>query len=186
MYLARTVAATVAAVSVQDATDHLRVTGTDEAYLIGRLVAAATEAVGEMAGRVMATETWAMSVASASGDLALPKSPVQAVTAISYYDSADTVQAANVADFYLFKDDDKAVLRPKPGKAWPLTSAREDAITVTFTAGYVKLPDALRYAVLLMVGHLYRNREAVGEAMEILPLGVEAHVNIHRLGWAAG
>lgn len=187
MFLRRTVAATALAVSAADAKDHLRVTASDDDYLVSGILAAAIDAVGEMSGRVLAQETWELSLASATGDVPLPKGPVIAVTGISYYDTSDVLQAATVADFYLFKDDDKAVLRPKPGKSWPGTITRDDAIKITFTAGYTAIPPALRSAVLLMLAHLYENREATitGATVAQLPLGVESLVSLYRLGWAA-
>ena len=43
--------------------------------------------------------------------------------------------------------------------------------------------DAIRAAILLMVGHLFRNREAVGEkSFNELPLGFHALLWPHRIG----
>ena len=186
MFLRRTVPAASLPLSVMDAKDHLRVTDSRDDYLVEGYLRAALEAVGEMSGRVLAAETWAMSAASASGDVPLPKCPVISLTSIEYFDANETAQTANVADFYLFKDDDKAFLRPKAGKSWPTTASREDAITITFTVGYSTLPHGLKSAVLLMLGHLYENREGVADGGKTaIPLGVESLVNLHRIGWVA-
>ena len=43
--------------------------------------------------------------------------------------------------------------------------------------------DAIKAAILLLTGHLYRNREAVtGESVNELPLGVHALLWPHRVG----
>ena len=64
------------------------------------------------------------------------------------------------------------------GQRWPCVAEGAGAVRVEFTAGYAagKCPPALKSAVLLMIGHLYANREAVvtGTIATSLPLGVEA------------
>lgn len=188
MFLRRTSGPGTLPIALADAKEHLRVTGSDEDPVITRLIRIACEMVGEMSGRVLASETWEAAYATVCGDLVLPKNPVQAVTGIAYYDPSDVQQAAILADFYVFKDDDRCVIRPKAGKSWPRTIAREDAITVTFTAGYSGVPNALVSAALLTIGHLYEHREAVvaGSAATELPLAVQELIAIHRIGWAAG
>lgn len=172
-------------VSLADAKAHCRVDYSDEDALISALLDAASVAVSEMSGRVLVAETWRMSVPGASGDLRLPKSPVQSLTAITYYDRDGVGQSANVNDFFLFADEDRAILRPKDGKAWPSVQSREDALSVDFVAGYADVPANLRQAVLLLVGHWYLHREAVGQDVAELPLSVEALVGISRRGWVA-
>jgi uncharacterized phiE125 gp8 family phage protein len=187
MLLRRTVAATVLPVTLGDALDQLRTDGTSDGAYIQALIASACDLIGEMTGRVLGIETWVASCASVSGDFNLPKSPVLAVSSITYFDANDVQQPAIVGDFYLFASDDRSVLRPKSGKSWPSTITREDAVSITFTAGYEVLPPALRAAILLMVGHLYENREAVvaDGKPEALPMGVEQLVGTYRLGWVA-
>lgn len=183
--LRRNSAAATSPVTLAEAKAQLRVDGTDEDTYITALIAAATAFVGEKAGRVMAEETWAASYSSITGDLVLPKSPVQELVSVTYYDADNALQNYSVGDLYLFLTDDYSTVRPKPTKAWPQTAIREDAITVTFKAGYTTLPTELSMAVLLTVAHFYEHRSAVDEAMHELPLGVDALVATQRLGWMA-
>jgi uncharacterized phiE125 gp8 family phage protein len=187
MILRKTVAATASPISLLEASDHLRISDEADDALVTATLAAAVAAVGEMAGRVLAAETWAASYPSLSGDLILPKSPVTAVTAIQYYDTSDVLQTATLSDFYVFTSDDFTTVRPKANAAWPQAMTRADAITVTFTAGYATCPYELKAAAMLMLGHLYENREAsvVGASVATLPYGVDPLVSLHRLGWAA-
>jgi uncharacterized phiE125 gp8 family phage protein len=188
MFLRRTAVASSRPISLADARMHLKDPPEGEDPLIDRLIRVSCDIVGEMSGRVLALETWEAAYPSVSGDLVLPKNPVQAVTGIAYYDALDALQSAVLSDFYIFKDDDRCLIRPKSGKSWPQTITREDAITVTFTAGYSAVPDALISAIQLMIGHLYENREAVvtGTITSELPLAVQEMIAIHRIGWAAG
>lgn len=192
MILRRTLVSPTLPVTVDEANAQLRLTEPDEGGLIYGLIAAAVDLVGSQAGRVLATETWVASVPcvpSVSGwaDLILPKNPVQGLTSITYFDTNDVSQVAALADFYVYSDADQTLIRPKNGKSWPVTIAREDAISVTFVAGYVALPPALRAAILLTVGHLFENREAVltGPIAAELPLGVRALIDPYRLNWLA-
>jgi uncharacterized phiE125 gp8 family phage protein len=187
MILRRTVAATALPVTAQEAADQCRLIDGEQANLVLGLMNVATDVVAQMSGRVLAPETWAMSVSSASGDLALPKSPVIGVTSITYYDPADVLQTAVLADFYVFSDPDSTIIRPKTGKTWPVTMAREDALTVTFQAGYQTVPPALKQAVLMLIAHLFENREAVvtGTIVSELPLGLQSLINLYRRDWLA-
>jgi uncharacterized phiE125 gp8 family phage protein len=64
---------------------------------------------------------------------------------------------------------------------------RDDAVTITFVAGYPQTPAALKAAALLLIGHLYENREASlpGTTAAPIPFGVTEMVNLYRIGWAA-
>ena len=184
--LKRTVAATALPVLFEDAKMHLRVSDAAEDVLIQGILAASCELIGEKSGRVMAPETWEYATFQPKSDLKLPKNPVVSVTSITYSDPANATQTANLADFDVISDPDCTVISPKPGKTWPICINRADAFKVTFVAGYASIPDALRAAVLLMVGHFYENREAtvVGTSAVELPMAVDALVAIHKVGWA--
>lgn len=183
----RRVTAGALALSLPDAKTHLRVTEDDEDDLIASLAAAACASIAENVGRVLTEEQWAVSVAAVDGDLVLPLAPVRSVDAITYFDPDDTEQTVSVGDFYLFADDERAILRPKAGKAWPATIAREDAITVTFTVGMETVPPGLLAAAKLLLGHWYASREAVvtGQAAQEIPLGVQLLCDQERRNWVA-
>jgi uncharacterized phiE125 gp8 family phage protein len=159
----------------------------DDAGAIEAFRLAAHDFVAETSGRVLGAETWALSVGEAPARLELPKSPVQSLVSITYYDAAGAVQTATLSDFHLFADDDRAVVTPKEGKTWPPLQKRDDAMTVTFIAGYTVLPPALNQAILMVAAHLYENRSAVSDGTMVeVPMAVQALTAIHRIGWAAG
>lgn len=165
-------------VTKQEIIDQLRQPNDEDRY-IEALRAAAHDMVAELSGRTLGSETWDMAVSASSGDIILPRSPVQSLTSISFYDAAGVAQTATLSDFHLFKDTDKAIVRPKDGKSWPALQAREDAMTIRFVAGYPALPDALRFAVRLCAESLYDHR------MDGPPPSVLALVSAHRIGWVS-
>lgn len=74
-------------------------------------------------------------------------------------------------------------LRLATGVVWPRVDNDEAAWKITITLGYGATPDLIpapiRQAALLMISHLYQNREAVtgfGAALQETPLGVAALV----------
>lgn len=175
------------ALSLADAKDHLRVMHDDEDDVITALAASACASIAENVGRVLTEEQWTVSVAAVGGDLVLPLAPVRSVDAITYFDADDAEKAASVDDFYLFADDDSAILRPKAGKSWPTTIAREDAITVTITVGMETISPGLIAAAKLLLGHWYDTRAAVvqGQAPQEIPLGVQYLCDQARRNWVS-
>ncbi len=149
----------------------------DDAVYLDFIRAAAHNMVAEMTGRTLGAETWDYSVGSASGDLVLPKSPVQSVTSISYFDAAGAVQTATIGDFYIFAGEDKTTIRPKPGKTWPSLQDRDDAMTIRFVAGYTSLPDALTFAVMFAAESIYEGTP--------MPQAMEIQIAAYRLNWIA-
>lgn len=184
--LLRRITSSAAPVSASILLAHLRQPD-EEAGAIEAFRLAAHDLVAEMSGRVLGSETWAVSVGEAPNRLDLPKSPVQSLVSIKYWDAAGGEQTATLSDFHLFADDDRAVVTPKEGKTWPPLQKRDDAMTVTFIAGYTTLPAGLSHAVLMLSAHLYDNRSAVSEgALVEVPMAVQSLIGIHRIGWAAG
>ena len=74
-------------------------------------------------------------------------------------------------------------------EGWPAITAATNAVKIRYLAGYdidsdggEALPKMIRAAVLLVVGHLYANREASTEvALTHIPLGVESLLRPHRV-----
>jgi len=186
MQLRRISAAGTPPVTLDEAKARLRVTYDTEDPVITAMIAAACDVVGEKACRVLAAETWQAADFSLSGAVILPKSPVTALVSVTWLDAAEAVQTATLSDYSLVQTDDWSTVQPKAGKTWPTALAdRPDAVRVQFTAGYTTLPAALKEAVLLMVGHLFRNREGVvdGVSGADLPLSIQGLIDFYRLKW---
>lgn len=174
-------------VTMWDAKEQLRVTDVDEEFLIETRLRAAIEAVSEMTGRALMAGTWRLSLRRASGQICLPKPPVQALSAVSRIDRDGAEQPVMVGDFILVRSEDRTWLFPDAGKAWPADLAdRPDALRIDFTAGYPmgELPEGLRAAILMLTAHLYERREvAIETALTEVPLGFQALINLYRIGW---
>ncbi|MBP8295222.1 MAG: hypothetical protein KAX84_03880 [Burkholderiales bacterium] len=181
-------------VSVIEARQHCRASDAEDAIL-ALYLAAATQAVQDATGRALTTETWRLS-GSAFPDacLILPPAPLLAVSEVRYWTDetvpVDTLLAATV---YQVAAPSGPTAPPgtislAPAQSWPAAQAgREDAVRVTFTAGYgadaSAVPAPLRAAVLLMTGSMYEFREAdAARALTENP-AVARLLNPYRLYW---
>lgn len=190
MTLQRTSAPAVAPVSLVDAKLHLRVDNTAEDDLITALIEAAVshlDAQGVL-GRAVITQSWAQWVGQSPGNVRLLVGPFQSLTSVEYYDADNALQTATLSEFETRLDGDFVIVKPKSGFAWPGAYSRDDAIKITYVAGYgdagSDVPQSIRQAILLLVGHWYENRTAVSEAsLKEVPLAVDALIGIERVGW---
>lgn len=186
----RVTPAAVPVVTWAEADTHLRLDGdTSQQTYVEMLVEAATAHLAGYAGvlgRCLVNETWRQDFSDwlASGVLRLPFPDVSGVT-VKYYD-ADNVEQTVASSLYETLEDSRgAYVRFLDGFTSPTVyDDRSDGVQVTLVAGYgaagSDVPAAIRAAVLLLVGHYYENREAVGENSIELPLGVAALVAPYR------
>ena len=186
--LTRTVAPAVPAVALADAKAHLRVEFSEDDSLIAGLVEAATAMVEGPAGIGVAlvTQTWRLDLDGYLPlPLELPLGPVQAVTGITYIDTDGDTQTLDPALYDVFTGSRPARIDKAFGAALPAVRRQLSAAQVTFTAGFgsaADIPADLQCAMLLMVGHLYHNRQAVDRQMQVLPMGFASIVERYRVG----
>ena len=110
---------------------------------------------------------------------------------VLYVDSVTTGQATSSssddAEVSFVFDDFSIPARIYPVTTWPSVTAAVNGIRVRFTAGYGgsegdTLPWAVRAAILLLLGHLYANRETNTEkALTEVPMGTDALLRQHRV-----
>lgn len=194
MYLpAETVTVTtvpaVEPVTLAEAKLHLRIDHSTEDDLITRLIMAARRYCEQVSYRAFVNQSLTGGIADwpRDGVIRLPYPPLSSVTSIKYTDSAGTEHT--LAATVYGTDTKLGLIYLKPDQEWPTTTLRAyDPITIVWVAGYgstaASVPDIYKQAVLLMVGHLYENREAVvamqGVTVSTLPLAVEALLLLDR------
>jgi len=168
-------------VTLDEAKKHLRVLNTAEDTLISALVMAATahlEGRSGILGRALVTQTWEMRIDCFPWRrIELPMPPLQSVTSLKYIDDAGVEQTMPTADYVVDAQHMIGRIRPAHGTQWPSTLDDEGAVRITFVAGYGAagaVPQPIKQAILLLVGHWWINREAVGEAGGPHALAVEA------------
>lgn len=180
---------TTEALSVDEAKQHLRVDTSDDDGLIAGYILAARHWVESQVGPLM-TQTWDYTVdygwPTLAGEYAipLPLRPVQSVTSVSYKDSDGATQTLSAGLYTTVLNVPLPRIERAYGASWPTVRDVPAAITVRFVAGYGStpgdVPDSLRVAMQLLVGHFYENRESVvvgNLQVNELPMGVETLIS---------
>lgn len=172
-------------IDLAEAKAHLRVDHADDDAYIQALIEVATahlDGWSGVLGRALLTQNWREShccFPGCDGRLRLSLLPVSAIVSITYYDTAGAQQTLG-ANVYSgpFVDELGAYVSLIDRQAWPATARREDAVAVTYSAGYGAagdIPRPIRQAMLLLIGHWYAVREAVADAPKsAVPFAVDA------------
>lgn len=173
-------------VSLSEAKAHLRVPSdvTDEDALISGLITASREYAESYTGRAIRTQTWDLKLdAFPCDEIVLPFPPVTSVTSISYVDTNGDSQTWSSSYYQTSLPSGpqaaKARIWPAYGQYFPSTRTQMDAVTVRFVAGYstvAAVPESIKAAIKLLVGHWYMNREhvAVGVGVGAITVPVAA------------
>ncbi len=142
-------------------------------------------------GRAVMSQTWTKTFHSFEDPLTLLPHltlrllPVTSIVSIKYMDPAGTVQTLPAADYTLTNIGGWPTVVPGYGKSWPMTRDHVDVVTVTFSAGSAEAPPAaIKQAVLLLVGHWYKNPVAVSDGGSVpveMPFGVKALLAPYRV-----
>jgi uncharacterized phiE125 gp8 family phage protein len=162
---------------------HLRVDGNDEDPLLTGLIQAAREHVEiVLLHRALVTQTLEYVISSwpCLRGIQLPRPPLASVTTIKYKDATGLVETTWSATQYVVNTDvSPGEIVPAYGCSWPsATLYPSGGIRVRYVAGYglaAAVPQAIKAAILLLVGHLYENRQlASDKVLTEIPFAVNA------------
>jgi len=155
-----------------EAKTHLRVDHNDDDTYIGGLITAAMQHLDGRRGylgRCLLTQSWEYRVHAfpQCGLIELPLPPLQSVESVKYIDDAGVEQTL-AADQYVV---DAATYNGQVRRAfdivWPVARLEDYAVRIAFTAGFgdaEDVPQPIKNAMLMMIGHLYEHRETVADS----------------------
>lgn len=182
-------------IDLADAKAHLRLIDVDGEFTeeVQRAIDAAVaflnvdeDGMGGM-GFPLVSETWITRAASFSDEvLRLPFSRVQSVTAVAYTPSSGGAkQVVDPSIYQVTKVGRATVIRLKSGESWPDVATAPDAVEIEFVAGYAdtaSVPDDIKAAARLLVGHFFENRlaENIGTITSETKIGVDRLTNRYR------
>lgn len=124
-------------------------------------------------------------------DIELPRGPVAAIASVMYADASGAMQTIDPALYELDVYRTPNALRAAYGTAWPAARDSANSVLIRYTAGFglrgdpdMPLPPTIRSAMLLMLAHLFENREATAVTratnLQEVPLGVKALLDFDR------
>lgn len=184
----QTTAPTAEPVSLTEAKLHLRVDHDEEDSLILGLIVAAREYAEMVTNRQLVTATWTAKLDYFPAyELRLPHPPLASVTSIAYVDSQGTSQTLSASLYSVDTTSKPGMVTPIYGETWPAVQGQHHAVTIVYVAGHggpESVPDGIKKAMLMSVGHWYENREAVvfGGPAEV-PMAVDALLSPFKVGW---
>lgn len=179
---------TVEPVTLAEASAFLRLNVNTENSLVSALLAVAREVVESFTGRVLAASGWRLATESwGDGTIVIDRSPLVSVQSVKYWPADGSGQVTMGSGSYV------VVTATTPGvivmSDMPALASRPDAVQTEFTAGSPgAVPQSLRHAILLLVSHLFENRQPIniGNIVNELPFSVKHLLESHRVGgWCA-
>lgn len=161
-------------VSVDEVKANSNITITEDDQLIMGLIIAATDYTENLLGRLLVPKTVDLVQDGFPADdcepIILPYPPLISVTSIKYYDDADTLQTWDSAEYEVNTDQHYyGLVYPNRNESYPATRQFRNSVQVEYIAGYQdtggnndadRVPQEIKQAILMLVGHLYENREA--------------------------
>lgn len=94
------------------------------------------------------------------------KHPVQSITSIQYVQEDGTTATWASSNYIVNTDSKPARITLAYDKTWPTARAVENAVTVTFVAGYATvalIPEHVKQAIRILAWDMVQNREADGD-----------------------
>jgi uncharacterized phiE125 gp8 family phage protein len=183
--------ATVASAACSFGVDVITKTGdVTEDTLLSALITAAREYCENFTGRALATQTIEAYLDDFPCEdyIEIPKPPLQSVTSVKYKDSAGTETTMTVTTQYIVDtDSDVGRIFLPYAVSWPsFTPYPKNAVIIRTVVGYYAsnlIPASIKQAMLLLIGHWYANREAVGQVSGPMEFSVKALLSQYRVRW---
>jgi uncharacterized phiE125 gp8 family phage protein len=194
--LTRQTAPAVEPVTLAEAKAHLRVDVSDDDAYIGTLITAAREWCEQYLDRTLVNTQWVMRFDAfppdGTHDIELPRPPMVSsgtatAVALTFTYENGTTATYSTASYRVDRASTPGAVKTLYGQTWPPHLLDDNAISVTWWAGYgasgSSVPAAIRSAVLMLVGLFYEKRMAAdaGSLAEV-PFGVKSLLDAHRWG----
>ena len=153
-------------VALADMKLHLRIesTVTADDTLITTLISAATTYCEEFQRRSYITQTRVFYYDAFPLLFVVPYPPLISVTTIEYVDVDGDTQEVDTPDFRVDTGNEPGRITEAYNATWPATRDVTNAVILTVSEGYgdaSAVPDTIKAAIKLIVGHWYENREEV-------------------------
>jgi uncharacterized phiE125 gp8 family phage protein len=174
--------------SLAETKTHLRVDDdiTDQDDLIAGLIGGAREWCENYTRRSFVRRTLQLRMDAFPCEFRLPYGPVSSVQSVEYIDSGGATAILAADQYQVDTQSAPARIVPVFGVVWPTVKhGAVNGVVVNYVAGYApgdgsptnhaaNVPKSIKAAMLLLIAHLYENRELVdARQMHEVPFGVK-------------
>ncbi|MHA0333667.1 head-tail connector protein [Sphingomonas aquatilis] len=146
--------------SLVEAKEHLAVDSDDNDALIAGYLDAATAHIDGpdgWLGRSIGVQTLEARCDVFRDAMQLSYGPVLDIVSVDYLTPGGTAAVVAPVDYEVRG----WILGSAFGRRWPAVGAHPEAVRIKYRAGYDDVPPAIKAAILLMTGDLFRNRDTV-------------------------
>lgn len=177
-------APTVEPITLSEAKAHMRIDHSAEDDVITEMITAARQALEDTSDLALITQTWremldAWPQSHHGRVVDLSKRPAQSITTVKVTSMDGTQATLPDTAYELISAGGLSRLVKTPTAIWPGPGRIAGGIQIDYVAGYgdaaANVPRALRQALLMVIAHVYENRELLARhGGAPLPRGVDA------------
>lgn len=155
----------------------------DEDELISGLISAATQTASDRLQRALVPARYRLTLDGFSDALELRMPPIIGVESVRYIDPAGQWQEIDPADYLVDTVSEPGYVVPAPGRCWPATQDRINAVEVVYTAGYAgsNIPAPVQQWILLAVGDMYQNPTRSAEKPVVPQQFADGLLDVYRI-----
>lgn len=114
-----------------------------------------TREAEHITGRAFINQTWRVTLDRFPDAIKLPRAPLGQVVHVKFYDLAGIQQVLDPQDYQVDGESEPGYVVPAPGRSWPATMARINAVEVECVCGYgpddTMVPDEVKGYILACV-----------------------------------
>jgi uncharacterized phiE125 gp8 family phage protein len=181
-------------VTLAEAKAHCRIDTSDDDAYMGTLITAARQWVEQYLDRSLVHQQYVMRLDSFPYEIELPRPPMATAgtttaVAVTYTLGDESTATLAATQYRVDRNSTPGVVRQLRSGTWPGNLDDQNAVTVTWWAGYgasgTSVPAAIRHAMLMLVSHWYETRGAsvaTGAVPQDVPFGVTSLLGSMRWG----
>lgn len=113
-----------------------RIDGTDADAELEQVIRQHTGEAEQITGRTFISQTWRVTLDAFTPAIKLPNPPLVSVESVKFYDVDGVLQTLSPLDYLVDSASEPGYVVPAPGKTWPATAARINAVEVQYVCGY--------------------------------------------------
>ena len=176
-------------ITVADVAEYLRVDNVAlDTPLLEALITTARQYLEQYLNRYIAEQTVETALTGWSTEMTL-SSPVQSVTSIKYLDVNGAEQTLNSNQYVVDTYSEPTKITPAYNVSYPELYAVENNVKIRFVTGFTTgsspddhpMPQPLKFAMMLIIGDLYANREGQSDKSYQVNPTVQNLLSFYRL-----